>query len=104
MAVMNNTELTRSVEMINAQITDLSSRLGQVVPEIYQKISDSESDIRIMATQIQSSVQPMVDGFAPLQQKVSLETQRLDNLGVNLPQAIADLGIELKNKISGVEA
>ena len=54
MAVMNNTELTRAVEMINAQITDLSSRFGQVVPEIYQKISDSESDIRIMATEMKS--------------------------------------------------
>ena len=45
----------------------------------------------------------MVEGFAPLQQKVSLEAQRLDNLGVNMPQAIADLRTELKNQIAGVE-
>ena len=66
MAVRNNTKLTQAVETINAQIVDLSNRLGQVVPEIYQKISDSESDIRIMAQRIESSVQPMVDGFVPL--------------------------------------
>ena len=45
---MNNMELTNAVHTMSAQITELNNKLAKVIPEIYQKISDSESDISIL--------------------------------------------------------
>ena len=37
-AVMNNMELTRGLELLNAQVADLSNRLAAAIPEMSQTI------------------------------------------------------------------
>ena len=58
---MNNMELTEAVHTLSGQITDLSNKLEKVVPELYQKISDSEGDIRIIFTSLKSEMMPYID-------------------------------------------
>ena len=60
-ATMNNMELTKAVHTLSGQITDLSNKLETAVPELYQKISDSESDIRILFTSLKSEMMPYID-------------------------------------------
>ena len=58
---MNNMELTKAVHALNEQITEQGKNLAKVVPELYQKISDSESDIRILFTSLKSEMMPYID-------------------------------------------
>jgi len=74
-ATMNNMELTNAVHAMNAQITELSNKLEKVIPEIYQKVSDSESDIRILFTSLKNDWQPYVEKIVPIHDEAQLQYQ-----------------------------
>ena len=63
---MNNMELTKAVHALNEQITEQCKNLAKVVPELYQKVSDSESDIRILFTSLKSDMMQYIDKIEPI--------------------------------------
>ena len=103
-AVMNNMELSRAVEMINAQITDLSNKLASAIPEIDQKISDSESDIKMMFNAMKQEVQPLLGNLEPMQLQIKSLDQKLEALGGNTFQRMDSLTKDIENRMSSFEA
>ena len=75
---MNNMELTRAVEMLNqqitnmnAQVTDLSNRLHVAVPDMNTNIQSSAEALTKMYNAIRSDTQPVIDQFNPLVNSVN---------------------------------
>ena len=75
--IMNNMELTKAVQTLSGQITDLSNELKKVVPELYQKISDSESDISILFTSLKSEMMPYIENIEPIHAEAQINTRKL---------------------------
>ena len=65
-ATMHNMELTKAVHVISGQITESENQLEKVIPEIYQKMSDSESDISIMFNSLKTEMQPYIENIQPI--------------------------------------
>ena len=64
--IMNKMELTKAVHQISEQITGLNHKLKKVVPELYQKISDSESDISVRFTSLKGEMMPYIETIEPI--------------------------------------
>ena len=103
-AVMNDMELSRPVETINAQVTDLSNKLASAIPEIDQKISDSESDIEIMLNAMQQEVQPLLGNLAPMQLQIKSLDHNLEALRGNMFQRMDLLTKDIESKMSAFES
>ena len=95
---MNNMELTNAVHAMNAQITELGNKLEKVIPEIYQKISDSESDISILFKSLKNDWQPYVEKIVPIHDEAQLQYQKLEDIGNNLTGRIDAVLIEIEDK------
>ena len=96
---MNNMELSRAVEMINAQITDLSNKLASAIPEVYQKISDSASDIQMLFNAMQQEVQPLLGSLEPMQLQIKSLVQKLEALGGKTFQRMDSLTKDIESII-----
>ena len=95
---MNNMELTKAVHALSGQITDLSNKLEKVVPELYQKISDSESDISILFTSLKSEMVPYIEKIEPIHAEAQTQYQKIDNLGSNVMSRIDAVSVEVEDK------
>ena len=76
-ATMNNMELTKAVHLISGQITELSNKSEKVIPEIYQKISDSESDISILLNSPKNGMQLYIEKIDPIHTEAQVQYQKL---------------------------
>ena len=87
-ATMDNMELTRSVEILNSQFTDLNNRFNNAIPEMTNHITQSAAEIKAMYEAIKSDIQPAIDQFPTLKSGVERahaeaydEYQKLQRLG-----------------------
>ena len=85
---MNNMELTRSVEILNSQFTDLNNRFNNAIPEMMNHITQSAAEIKAMYEAIKSDIQPVIDQCPTLKSRVERahaeaydEYQKLQRLG-----------------------
>ena len=85
---MNNMELTRSVEILNQNFTDLNNRFSNAIPEMTNHINQSATEIKAMYEAIKSDIQPVIDQFPNIKAGVekahteaSYEYQKLQTLG-----------------------
>ena len=97
-ATMNNMELTKAVHLISGQITELNGKLEKVIPEIYQKISDSESDISILFTSLKNEMQPYIHNIEPIHTEAQVQYQKLDNLATHVVSRIDAVSVEIEDK------
>ena len=95
---MNNLKLTRGLELVNAQATDLSSRLATAVPDIYYNMSDTDSNIIRMCKAVKDEANNMLQGFDSMKQRDdALRTEAgqryetLSNLAITSLQNIDEL-------------
>ena len=98
MAIMSNIDLTNAVQTMTLQITELNDKLKAVIPEIYQKISDSESDISILFKSLQSDWQPYIEKIVPIHDEAQLQYQKLESIGNNVSGRIDAVMIEVEDK------
>ena len=87
---MNNMELTRGFEALQAQVNDLSTRLATAIPEIENSQKAATTETKSLYDSIRSDMLPITDNFAPLQLSVegigvraTAEYKKIDQLGIN---------------------
>ena len=115
---MNNMELTRAVEMLNqqitnmnAQVTDLSNRLHVAVPDMNTNIQSSAEALTKMYNAIRSDIQPVIDQFNPLVNSVNAinaeathQYEKLQRLGVNVDLRFNEQKQTLDDRTAALDA
>ena len=64
---MNNMELTRGFEALQAQVNNRSTRLTTAIPEIENNIKVATVETKSLYDSIRSDILPITDNFGPLQ-------------------------------------
>ena len=82
---MNNLELTRALQILQGQMTDLESRLAANIPKVEQDVASVRAAAESMFAALRADVQPEVDKIGPitntltnLQEQITAERIRLD--------------------------
>ena len=102
-ATMNNLELTRGFEALQATVNDIGNRLATAIPEMERNIATSSTDIKMMYDAIRNDFQPMLDSFNPLQVTVSKEAEKLQELETNTHDKFNTVQADTKKMLESLE-
>ena len=108
---MNNMELTRGFEALQAQVNDLSTRLATAIPEIENSLKVATTETKSLYDSIRSDILPITDNFGPLQLTVeeigvraTAEYKKIDQLGINTLDKINAVSNDMQQKLDKMNA
>ena len=110
-ATMNNMELTRGFEALQAQVNDLSQRLATAIPEIETNMKTAAVETKSLYDSIKSDILPITDAFGTLQLSVeeisvraTAEYQKLEQLRLNTEAKINAVSTDMQQKMDKMNA
>ena len=108
---LNNLELTRGFEILQAQVNDLSNRLSAAIPEIENNLKTATVETKSLYDSIRSDILPITDNFGTLQLSVEeigvrakAEYQKIDQLGINTLDKINAVSNDVQLKMDKINA
>ena len=106
----NNLELTRAIQMLQGQISDLETRLSANIPKVEQDLAQTRAAAEGMFAALRAEVQPEVDKIGTiittmsnLQDQITAERVRIDG-AESTYAGLANGRIEYEGKISQLVA
>ena len=106
----NNLELTRAIQMLQGQISDLETLLSANIPKVEQDVAQTRAAAESMFAALRAEVQPEVDKIGPimttmsnLQDQITAERVRIDG-AESTYAGLANGRIEYEGKINQLVA